>query len=134
MEDVSGRIARKVRILSPFDNAVIQRERLAAIFNYSYQIECYVPRPKRVHGYFVLPILYGDRFVGRMDAKADRKTGIFNILSLYLETERSIEDILWQLASSIRSFADWHGSMEIIVHDVQPLVFKDELVRLLNIN
>jgi uncharacterized protein YcaQ len=78
---------KKVHILSPFDNAVIQRKRLQTFFDYDYVIECYVPEPKRIHGYFCLPILYGDTFVGRMDCKADSKTKEFLIKNLWLEDD-----------------------------------------------
>ena len=80
-----GLPAPKLRILSPFDNAVIQRKRLASLFEFDYQIECYVPKAKRKFGYFCLPILRGNRFVARLDAKADRKTGVFHVMNLYLE-------------------------------------------------
>jgi uncharacterized protein YcaQ len=74
-----------LRILSPFDNMVIQRERLKWLFDFRYVIECYVPADKRLHGYFVLPILWGDRFIGRMDAKADRTTGTLILHHILLE-------------------------------------------------
>ena len=76
---------RKVHILSPFDNSVIQRRRLQTLFDYDYTIECYVPAAKRIHGYFCLPILYGDRFVGRMDCKAERSKAELIIQKLWLE-------------------------------------------------
>jgi uncharacterized protein YcaQ len=76
---------KKVHILSPFDNAVIQRRRLQTFFDYDYTIECYVPAPKRIHGYFCLPILFGDRFVGRMDCKAERSKSQLIIQKLWLE-------------------------------------------------
>ncbi|MEY4909297.1 MAG: hypothetical protein RL260_3015, partial [Pseudomonadota bacterium] len=57
--------SREVRLLSPFDNVVIHRERLSGLFGLDYRLECYTAAPKRVYGYFCLPILFGDRFVGR---------------------------------------------------------------------
>lgn len=80
---------QKVKILSPFDNLLIQRQRMRDLFDFDYQIECYVPKDKRKYGYFVLPILQGQAFVGRLDAKMDRKTGVLNILNLYLETKNT---------------------------------------------
>lgn len=74
-----------VHILSPFDNIVIQRKRLKTLFHFDYVIECYVPAPKRKFGYYVLPVLYKDKFIGRLDAKADRQNKRFNILNLWWE-------------------------------------------------
>lgn len=73
------------RILSPFDNAVIQRERISSLFDFDYQIECYVKKENRLYGYFCLPLLYRNQLVGRLDAKADRKSGVFHLLHLHLE-------------------------------------------------
>lgn len=75
-----------VHILSPFDNLVIQRKRLQVIFGFDYLIECYVPAPKRKYGYFCLPVLYGNRFAGRIDTKADRRTGNFIIIKEFWES------------------------------------------------
>ncbi|WP_089605096.1 winged helix-turn-helix domain-containing protein [Acinetobacter piscicola] len=75
----------KVKILSPFDNLVIHRDRLNSLFKFDYKIECYVTEPKRIYGYFCLPILYGDQLVGRIDCKAHRTKKVFEILSLHLE-------------------------------------------------
>ncbi|WP_085949637.1 DNA glycosylase AlkZ-like family protein [Paraglaciecola psychrophila] len=63
----------QVNILSPFDDAVIQRKRPSQIFSFDYQIECYVPPAKRQSGYFSLPLVRGSEFVGRLDTKIDRK-------------------------------------------------------------
>lgn len=73
------------RILSPFDNLVIQRERLRWLFGFDYQIECYVPAPKRRYGHFVLPVLYGDRFAARLEAKALRKESTLTLEGLWFE-------------------------------------------------
>jgi uncharacterized protein YcaQ len=78
-------IKPEVKVLSPFDNVVIHRDRLSSLFGFEYKIECYVSAPKRVFGYFCLPILYGDKFVGRIDCKAHRAAQGFEVLSLHLE-------------------------------------------------
>lgn len=75
----------EVHILSPFDNLVIQRKRLSRLFGYDYQIECYVPGPKRKFGYFCLPVLRGAAFLGRLDAKADRAAGVLRLESFHWE-------------------------------------------------
>lgn len=84
----------RMRILSPFDNSVIQRDRLKALFDYDYQIECYVPAAKRKYGYFCLPLLYRDEFIGRMDCKAHRKNRHLEIRSLHFEQHTIDEDLL----------------------------------------
>lgn len=75
----------RLKILSPFDNSVIQRDRLKSLFQFDYQIECYVPAAKRVYGYFSLPLLYRNHFIGRVDCKAHRKDRLLEIKSLHLE-------------------------------------------------
>ncbi|HAH05815.1 MAG TPA: hypothetical protein DCM05_04685 [Elusimicrobia bacterium] len=75
----------RVRILSPFDNLVIQRRRLERLFGFGYQIECYLPAEKRRYGYFCLPVLRGESLVGMLDAKADRGTRTLRLKSLHLD-------------------------------------------------
>ena len=75
----------QLRILSPFDNLLIQRHRMRDLFDFDYLIECYVTAAKRKFGYFCLPILWDGQLVARMDCKAERKTGVLNIHSLHLE-------------------------------------------------
>jgi uncharacterized protein len=76
---------KQVRILSPFDNLVIQRKRLNDLFDFDYTIECYVPAQKRKYGYFALPVIYGDKFIGRLDAKADRKARVLKVINFFPE-------------------------------------------------
>lgn len=73
------------RILSPFDNAIIQRQRTQDLFDFDYQIECYVKKENRRYGYFCLPLLYRNQLVGRLDAKADRQQATLQLLHLHLE-------------------------------------------------
>lgn len=85
-ETLSNLDARKeVHILSPFDNAIVQRKRLQRLFGFDYMLECYVPEHKRKFGYFCLPVLYGNRFVARLDPKADRAAKTFHIRSFHKE-------------------------------------------------
>ncbi|EPJ46813.1 MAG: hypothetical protein OFPII_17420 [Osedax symbiont Rs1] len=85
---LSKRISRtKVKILSPFDNLLIQRKRMHALFDFNYQLECYVPAAKRQYGYFSLPILQGQNFVARMDVKIFSKEQRMVIQHLHLHTD-----------------------------------------------
>ena len=69
----------RAALLSPFDRLVHDRKRMAEIFQFDYQLEIYKPAAKRRWGYFALPILYGDRLVGKLDATADRKAGVLRV-------------------------------------------------------
>ena len=113
------RFAHTVRILSPFDNVVIQRQRAAQVFDFDYTIECYVPAAKRRYGYFALPLLYRDRFVGRMDCKAHRSEGLFEIKALYLEGKVS-ETFLAAFATAVADYAEFTGCTEVEVRSVFP--------------
>lgn len=111
LEKVPGASAsEEVHILSPFDNLVIQRDRLRWLFGFDYQIECYVPAPKRKFGHFVLPVLWGDRFVGRLEAKAVRREGILRVGGLWFEPGFSGDRTLRQkLTEAVDRFAIFNG-------------------------
>lgn len=81
------KVPNKVWLLSPFDNLVIQRDRLKQLFNFDYQIEVYVPAAKRQIGYYSLPILYKDQFVGQVDVKADRSSRTLLLQHLVLAAQ-----------------------------------------------
>ena len=118
-----------LHILSPFDNLIIDRRWLKAFFDgFDYTIECYVPAAKRKYGYFVLPILWGDRFVARMDSKADRKPKTFIIKRLLFEPDFDAYDAaLPALADKLREFAAFNGCDNFAVEDVQPEKIKAPL-------
>ena len=84
----------QVQCLSPFDNLVINRKRILRLFNFDDQLECYVPAAKRRYGYFCLPLLWGDQLLGRMDCKAERKTGVLRIRHLQIESQHVLTDAL----------------------------------------
>ena len=105
---------KAIKILSPFDNAVIHRDRLNTLFNYDYKIECYVAAPKRVYGYFCLPILSGDDFVGRVDCKAHRAQKRFEVISLHLEDQALDNQQLFSaLTVELQRLADFNGCQEL---------------------
>ena len=117
------RLAPLVRILSPFDNVVIQRRRAAEVFDFDYTIECYVPAAKRRFGYFALPLVYRDRFVGRMDCKAHRSSGRFEIKALFLEGgefDASPEEFLSAFRQSVVDYAAFTGCTDVEVGRVLP--------------
>ena len=112
-------LSPKLRILSPFDNALIQLKRLSSLFGFDYQIECYVPKAKRKYGYFCLPVMRGNRFVARLDAKADRKTGEFHVLNLYLEDSvKNRDTFLAALGKELKSFAQFDDCSKVKIHAI----------------
>jgi len=75
----------RTTLLSPFDNLIINRERTERLFGFSFRLEIYVPKTARRHGYYVLPVLHGDRFIGRVDPALDRKTGHLVVHAVHAE-------------------------------------------------
>lgn len=75
----------RIRTLSPFDPLIRDRNRTERLFGFVYRIEIFVPEPKREYGYYVFPLLESDRLIGRIDMKADRKTGLLDVKRLWLE-------------------------------------------------
>jgi hypothetical protein len=104
----------QLKILSPFDNLVIQRERLRRLFDFDYQIECYVPEAKRQYGYFVLPILWQGELVARLDCKADRKQKRLVINQIWLESKLKNPEPFWvDLNKELINFASFNGCEHI---------------------
>ena len=108
-----------VRILSPFDNAIIQRHRGKAVFDFDYTIECYVPEAKRQFGYYALPLLFRDRFVGRMDCKAHRGEARFEIKALFLDDDVA-DSFLPAFRAAVLDYAAFTGCREVTVSAVSP--------------
>jgi hypothetical protein len=108
-------------LLSPFDPLVWDRQRARQLFDFDYTIECYTPAAKRRYGYFTLPILHRGRLVGRLDPKAHRAQGIFEVKALHLEPGVAVsEELVNDLVAALRRLADWHGMPELVVRQSDP--------------
>jgi len=126
---VQGRLrATHTALLSPFDPLVWDRTRVQAMFDFQYTLECYTPAPKRRYGYFVLPILHRGRLVGRVDAKAHRGEGVFEVKSLFLEPGVKVGPVLLKaLARTMTDTARWHGTPEVQLGSIRPVALRKSL-------
>lgn len=115
MENFSSvKMKNKIHILSPFDNVVINRKKLKEFFNFDYQLECYVPAHKRKFGYFSLPVLYKDRFIARIDAKASRIEDTFYVYNIYAEDNDLRSDRLYdKLKEKVEELALFSGCSNV---------------------
>lgn len=110
----SVKAKRETKILSPFDNSVIQRKRLKRIFDFDYTIECYVPGHKRKYGYFCLPVLYGDRFAARIDCKAHRERRELEVKNIFYEEGFSGNGrFRVKLKDALQGFAKFNGCSKV---------------------
>jgi uncharacterized protein YcaQ len=127
----AGRLAAThTTLLSPFDPLVWHRQRGSQLFGFDYLIECYTPEHKRIYGYFTLPILRRGRLIGRVDAKAHRKEGVFEVKCLHLETGVKVEaELVNDLAGAISASAHWHGTPDVHVTKTEPAGLRAKLAK-----
>jgi hypothetical protein len=122
--------SERTTFLSPFDSLFWAARRDEMFWDFHKVLECYIPAPKRVYGYFCLPILHKDRLVGRFDPKLERKTGTLILRALYLEpgvkaSERLVNDV----AGAMRNFMDFHEARELVIERSEPAVFGRKILK-----
>jgi uncharacterized protein YcaQ len=123
----------QLHILSPFDSMVIRRPWLEATFDFRYRLEAYTPAAKRQYGYFALPILWGDAFVGRVDAKADRRARRLLLRRLTLEPGVAGDGpLIAALVPRLWAFARFNGCAHVRVGETEPASFAAPLQRALD--
>lgn len=125
--------ANHTTLLSPFDPLVWDRERVLAMFDFAYRIECYTPAAKRSYGYFVLPLLHRGQLIGRLDAKAHRALGVFEVKALFLEPGVRLDDAsVLDVAQALHRCAVWHATPKVEVARTAPPALRAHLRKALS--
>ena len=115
-------------LLSPFDNLICDRARTLAMWDFDYTIEIYVPKSKRKYGYYVMPVLHGDRLVGRIDPRMDRKTGTLEVNAVHAEDHaRSAPEIGAATARTIEDLARFLGASRVRYSRRKPAAWRSSL-------
>ena len=115
----AGPVPARVTFLSPFDRLIHDRDRAEALFGFRYRLEMYVPKAKREYGYYVLPILHGNRLVGRLDPLFDRKTGVLGVNGVWAQSGAPA-DAGAEIRAALQEFAGWLGASSIRFDGVLP--------------
>lgn len=125
-EAEDGRVGTRVTFLSPFDRLVHDRDRAEALWDFYYRLEMYVPKAKRVHGYYVLPMLRGDRLIGRIEPVLDRKAGVLRVNGVFAEPGAPASAGPG-IAGAARRLAKWLGAGEVSYSRRVPALWRESL-------
>lgn len=113
--DAAPRPPGRIRILSPFDPALRDRKRAERLFDFNYRIEVFVPAHKRIYGYYVFPVLEGDRLIGRIDMKCDRDAGVLRVKAYWPEAKAALgHGRLGRLETALERMARFAGCDQVV--------------------
>jgi uncharacterized protein YcaQ len=110
----------RTTLLGPFDPLVADRDRALLLFDFRFKLEIYIPVAKREFGYYVLPILHGDRLIGRIDPVMQRKAGVFRVNAVYAEADAPAD--AWPaIERAIDELAEWLGAAAVTLPPLPPV-------------
>lgn len=122
-------VPARTTFLNPFDNVIWSKERVWQLWRFRQSLEAYKRAEDRIWGYYCLPILRGDRLIGRFDPKLERKTGTLRLKALYLEPEIDPSaDLIADVAGAMRDFLAWHGATNLVIERSDPAEFGSKLL------
>lgn len=121
--------AEHTTFLSPFDPLFYSKERTEALWGFTQRLEAYTPAPKRIWGYFSLPILHEGRLIGRFDPNLDRKAKLLRLKALHLEPNVNLdENLIAKVAGALREFMAFHDAEDVAIEVSKPPEFGEKLL------
>jgi len=130
LENYDASLSEKILFVAPLDNLLWNRRMISETFDFNYSWEVYKPPEKRIYGYYVMPILYGTRFIGRLDPKLDRQNRKMIIKALVLEEKDFDKDtLIRELATALQRFLKLHGVSQLNIEKTWPKDLKQALIR-----
>ena len=129
LENSDASISERFHFIAPLDNLLWNRRMISEIFDFTYSWEVYKIPEKRIYGYYVMPILYGTRFIGRFDPKLDRQNKTMIVNSLLLEEKGFDKSLITELAATLQRFLEFHGVSQISIEKTHPKELKYALMR-----
>jgi len=127
-ENSDTSISKTVHFVAPLDNLLWNRRMISEIFDFNYAWEVYKVPEERIYGYFTMPVLYGTRFIGRLDPKLDRQNKKMIINSLILDEKSVDKRIIAELGEALERFLKFHGVSRIVIEKTQPKELKKALM------
>ena len=129
LEESDAFVSEEVHFVAPLDNLLWNRRMISEVFDFNYVWEVYKPPEKRVYGYYVMPILYGTGFIGRLDPKLDRQNKRMIINSLLLEEKDIDKSLITELTTTLQRFLKFHDVSQVGIKKTQPKELEDALMR-----
>jgi uncharacterized protein YcaQ len=128
LENSGISMSEKVHFIAPLDNLLWNRRMISEIFDFNYSWEVYKIPEKRIYGYYVMPILHGTRFIGRLDPKLDRQNKTMIVNSLLLEKNDVGKNLVIELAVALQRFLEFHEVSQVSIERTQPKELKHALI------